>query len=227
MAQDQTAALTARARADAAQANLKAQVLRLEHAQVRAPDHGIISARTAAVGAVAGAGAELFRLLRQGRLEWRAEITSAELAQVKVGTAATITAASGAQVKGRVRMLAPTVDPQTRTALVYVDLLPPAGTGPPVLAGMFARGVFELGASSGLTVPEQSVVIRDGFAYVFRLGADQRVAQTKVQTGRRASQQVEIVQGLGVDARVVVAGAGFLNDGDLVKVVPAMAAAPK
>ena len=65
-------------------------------------------------------------MIRQGRLEWRAEVTSAELARIKPGLAVTVTAATGAAIQGRVRMVAPTVDPQTRAALVYVDL--PSGS---------------------------------------------------------------------------------------------------
>ena len=115
-------------------------------------------------------------------------------------------------------MIAPSVDPQTRSALVYVDLPSSAGKGSPARAGMFARGEFDLGASNALTVPQRALVVRDGFNYVFRLGADNRVSQLKVQTGRLAGERVEVVSGLPADARIVVNGAGFLNDGDLVRV---------
>jgi multidrug efflux pump subunit AcrA (membrane-fusion protein) len=84
---------------------------------------------------------------------------------------------------------------------------------------MFAQGQFELGTSSGLTLPQQAVVIRDGFSHVFRLGSDNRVSELKVKTGRRNGDQVEVVEGLSPDDLIVVSGAGFLNDGDLVKVV--------
>ena len=85
---------------------------------------------------------------------------------------------------------------------------------------MFARGEFELGSTGALTVPQQAVVVRDGFTYVFKVGADNRVAQQKVDTGRRIGDQVEILQGLTAEATIAVAGAGFLNDGDLVQLVP-------
>jgi HlyD family secretion protein len=209
---------TARARAEAAQAVLAAQQLRGRQTQVLAPDSGVISARTATVGAVVGNGVELFRMIRQGRLEWRAEVTSAELGRITAGTTATVRPASGGELNGRVRMIAPSVDPQTRSALVYVDLPSSAGKGSPAKAGMFARGEFDLGASPALTVPQRALVVRDGFNYVFRLGADNRVSQLKVQTGRLAGERVEVVSGLPVDARIVVNGAGFLNDGDLVRV---------
>ena len=209
-----TAGQTAQARVAVARALLQAQELRLQHTQVRAPDSGVISARTATVGAVLGTGTELFRMVRKGRLEWRAEVTATELARIQPGAKARITGASGTTIEGTVRMVAPTVDPQTRNALVYVDL-PPT---PDFRAGMFARGEFALGSSDALTIPQEALVVRDGFAYVFVVGPQQRVQQRKVQTGRRIADRVEILSGLEADMSVAVRGAGFLNDGDLVRV---------
>lgn len=218
---------TARARVEAARATLEAQQLRLRQTRVLAPDAGVISARSATVGAVSAPGTELFRLIRQGRLEWRAEVTSAELARLHPGLNVTLTSASGTRVAGKVRMVAPTVDPQTRNALVYVDLPSVSASNPGIKAGMFARGDIELGGSAALTVPQQAVVMRDGFEYVFRVqgdsGAASKVQQIKVKTGRRSEDRVEILSGLPGDARVVLQGAGFLNDGDLVKLVDAPA----
>lgn len=216
-----TAEQTAQARVEASKAALNAQQLRLKYTQVVAPDSGVISARTATVGAVVGAGTELFRMVRKGRLEWRAEVTSTELRRIQPGAKVSVTAASGAVAEGTVRMVAPTVDPQTRNALVYVDL--PANTD--FRAGMFARGEFALGSSDALTVPQEALVVRDGFSYVFVVGGDQRVQMRKVQTGRRVADWVEVLSGLDAGASVAVRGAGFLNDGDLVRVA-APAAAP-
>jgi RND family efflux transporter MFP subunit len=209
---------TTKAKVAAAKAMLAAQQLRMRHVQVVAPDGGIISERKATVGAVAGAGTELFRMIRKGRLEWRAEVTATELGRVKTGTEAQLTAANGTRLKGKVRMIAPTVDPQSRSALVYVDLYPSGEGLPPAKAGMYARGEFDLGASRALTVPQQAVVMREAFSYVFRVNPDGRVSQLKIQTGRRIGDRVEALSGLPPDAEVVAAGAGFLNDGDLVRV---------
>ena len=209
-----TAGQTAKARVAAAQAQLRVQQLRLAHTKVLAPDDGVISARSATVGAVTGAGAELFRMVRKGRLEWRAEVASSDLPRVRAGDKARVTAASGAQVTGTVRVLAPTVDPQTRNALVYVDL--PAH--PDVRAGMFARGEFVLGERSALTVPMTAVVVRDGFSNVFTVGEGSRVRMTRVQTGQRAGDRVEVLSGLPANAAIVARGGAFLNDGDLVSV---------
>jgi hypothetical protein len=91
---------------------------------------------------------------------------------------------------------------------------------------MFARGEFELGASEALTLQQRALVVRDGFNYVFKLGEGNRVSQVKVQTGRLVGERVEIVAGLTPEARVVLDGAGFLNDGDLVRVNDQSASKP-
>jgi len=217
---------TAQARVLAARAALQAQEVRLAQTTLEAPDDGIISARSATVGAVVAPGTELFRLIRKGRLEWRAEVTSAELGRLSPGTPARITAASGAKLEGRVRSVGPTVDPQSRTALVYVDVKPLGGPAAgSARAGMFARGEFDLGSASALTVPRAAVVVREGFSYVFRVNPDHRVSQVKVQVGRIAGDRMEIVSGLPADAVIVANGAGFLQDGDVVRVADAPAPA--
>jgi hypothetical protein len=118
-------------------------------------------------------------------------------------------------------MVAPSVDAQTRNAIVYVDL--PAATGS-ARAGMYAQGEIALGQSQALTVPQSAVVVRDGFSYVYTVGADQKVSQLKVQTGRQSGDRVEVTSGLKADARVVASGGAFLNHGDTVRVVDAPAA---
>jgi len=214
-AQYQTGGQTAAARLEAARARQRAAEVKMGKTGVLAPDDGIVSGRTAVVGSLTQNGQELFRLIRGGRLEWRAEVPSAMLARMAPGVVATLTGPGGERVSGTVRSVAPSVDPATRNGLVYVDL--PADTA--VKAGMFARGEFELGRSAALTVPQSAVVPREGFSYVFRLEAGDRVAQAKVQLGRRAGERVEVLDGLAADARIVASGAGFLADGDVVKVV--------
>lgn len=211
-----TAALTAKARVAGQRAAVQAQQLRLKQTQVLAPDDGTISARSATVGAVVGSGQELFRLIRGGRLEWRAELPSADLARVRTGQAAMLTTPSGRSVAGTVRQVAPTVDAVSRNGLVYVDLKP--GPDSDARPGMFARGSFVLEARQALTLPAAAVLLRDGFSVVMQVGADNRVRQTKVQVLSRDGDRVAL-QGLPADARVVARGAAFLSDGDTVRVV--------
>lgn len=205
-----------KANLEAQQAAVKTQQLRLKHTRVLAPDSGVISARSATVGAVVKAGQELFRLILHNRLEWRAEVPSAELALLKPGDPASIITPSGSFVEGKVRMIAPSVDPKTRLGLVYVDI----PSHPELKAGMFVEGKFEFGGGAdALTIEQKAVIMRDGFSYVFVLGANNRVSQVKVQLGRRSGDRIEVKDGLQADAVLVTSGVGFLNDGDIVKVV--------
>src|SRR5690606_20273646 len=176
-----------------------------------APDDGIISARAATVGAVVPAGEELFRLIRQGRIEWRAEVAAAELAKLKPGQEATVIPVGGEPIRGTLRMVGPMVDTQTRSGLVYVDL--PSDDS--VRVGMFARGEFEIADGTALVLPQSAVLLRDGFSYVLHVDADSRSTQTKIKTGRRIGDQVEILAGIDESAQVVAVGGGFLGDGDL------------
>lgn len=218
-----TAEKTGLARLNAARARLQTTQLHLAQTTVRAPDSGIISARTATVGSMAQTGQELFRLIRGARLEWRAEVSASELGKLKPGVKATLTTPGGTQIQGRVRMVAPTVNPQTLNGLVYVDL-PVAQTANTLRAGVFARGEFELGRTSAMVLPQSALLLRDGFAYVFRLAgnpqlAETKVSQVKVGVGRRVGDLIEIAGGLAPATRVVASGAGFLVDGDVVRVV--------
>lgn len=216
-----TAEKTAAARVQSAKAQLDQQLLRLRHIRVEAPDDGVISARQATLGAVVAAGQELFRLIRQNRLEWRAELTANELLQVHPGAAVVVEVPGAPPVEGRVRMVGPTLDAQSRNALVYVDL--PGADRAGLRPGMFAHGEFKLGRRPGLTVPQTALTLREGMNYVFRLsefdGAVARADLVKVQLGRRGGDRVEILEGVGADDRLVASGAAFLTDGDRVRVV--------
>ena len=214
-----TAERTAKSRVQAAEARIKSEQLRMSQTRVVASDDGVISVRAAMVGAVAQAGEELFRLIRHGRLEWRAEVPASELFRVSEGLSVEISMPDDSTVSGTVRTVAPTIDPQTRKGIVYVDI---GAIGTAVRAGMFARGRFNLGHSNALTVPAASVLVRDGFSYLFKLGADSKVSLTKVQTGRREGDRIEITDGLKADETVVDTGVGFLADGDLVAVAQSL-----
>ena len=220
LSQALAAEASASARVQSARALVQLQGVRLSQTEVKASDAGVISARQATVGSVVGAGTELFRLIRQGRLEWRAEVTAADVGRIPVGAPVQVTAASGQVLSGKVRMVAPSVDMQTRNALVYVDL--PAATGS-ARAGMYAKGEITLGQSQAITVAQSAVVVRDGFSYIYTVGADQKVTQVKVQTGRLSGDRLEVLSGLKPDARVVLSGGAFLNHGDTVRVVDAAA----
>ena len=215
LTQYQTSQATAQARLDASRAQIESNQLRLAQTQVISPDNGVISARTATVGSLAQTGQELFRLIRDHRLEWRAEVTTSDLYKLKQGMNARIFSPDPAQpaITGKVRIIAPVIDPQTRYGLVYVDL--PATQA--FRMGMFVKGEFDLGEKPALTIPQTALLLRDGFAYVFIVGKNNRVAQQKVTVGRRLADRVEILD-LPANVKLVASGTGFLTDGDLVTV---------
>ncbi|HUK02532.1 MAG TPA: efflux RND transporter periplasmic adaptor subunit [Steroidobacteraceae bacterium] len=213
--------LSAQARQESAAADLRAAELRLAYTHVRSPDDGVISSRTVTVGQIAQAGTEMLRLLRQNRVEWHAEVPEARLREIKAGQPVTLTTADGAQLRGKVRTVAPTVEMQRRTGIVYVDIVG-GGVARP---GMFARGEIEIMRSQSKMVPLQSVVMQDGYSYVFVLGTDRAVARRHVETGTVRGDLIEIVSGIAPGEYVAEKGAGFLKDGDHVIVVAAEEAA--
>jgi len=216
-----TSQKTANAKVQSAKAQLDSQLLRLKYTQVLAGDDGVISSRSATLGAVASKGQELFRMIRQNRLEWRGEVTAAEMAQLNPGIAVSVEVPNVGSIKGTIRSLAPTLDVQSRNGLVYVDLPEAARHG--LRAGMFGRGEFHIGVKVGLTVPQAALSLREGFSYVFKLdeqnGERAKVSQVKVQLGRRTDDGWEILSGLHPEDRLVAVGSTFLADGDTVQVV--------
>lgn len=208
--------LAARAHVEVVKAELAAAELRLRHTRVTAPDDGVISARSVNVGQVAQVGAEMLRMLRKGRVEWRAEIPEARLGEIKIGQSVRITTADGSVLDGRVRTVAPTIASTTRAGLVYVDIPSESEAARP---GMFARGEITHTRSPAKMAPMASVVIQDGYSYMFVLKDDRTVERRHVETGIVQDGLIEIVSGVQDGERIVDQGAGFLKDGDHVNLV--------
>jgi len=203
--------------AKAADAALKAKRLQLRYAVVRAPDRGAISWRGASLGEVASAGQELFRLIRQNRIEWRGELTAAQLGHIHPGEEIALSLPDGTEATARVRQTAPSLNDKSRLGLVYADIL----AGSTARAGMYANGRLAWGQADALVVPGDCVIIRDGRSYVVKLaggGAQPRVALQEVTVGRRQGRDVEIARGVSGADRLVEQGAAFLNDGDVVRI---------
>lgn len=206
--------LAKRAGVESARADLEASELRLKFTDVTAPDDGVITSRTVTVGQVAQAGSEMLRLLRDGRIEWRGEVPEARLSDLAAGQTVTISTADGTRFKGTIRVVSPTITSGNRTGLVYVDL--PADDR--LRPGMFARGEIETGSSPGFTVRLESIVSADGYSYVFVVRPDNTVERRRIETGGVLGNAIEVMSGLEANELVVVKGAGFLKDGDLVNV---------
>ncbi|AQR63059.1 hypothetical protein BZG35_16380 [Brevundimonas sp. LM2] len=211
----ETEAGTARARARAAAAELRVQQVQLRYADIRAPDDGVISARAATQGSIVGVGQEMFRLIRQGRLEWRGELTATQLAQVRPGQSVSLTLSDGTVASARVRQTAPGVDASTRLGLVYADITPGSAR-----SGTYVTGRIAIADGLVNAAPARSVVIRDGRSLVFGVSTRNGVSRLTaypVVIGRRRGGRVELIGATPPDGRVVTTGVAFLNDGDAVK----------
>ncbi|GAB4120628.1 MAG: hypothetical protein Fur0026_11940 [Sideroxydans sp.] len=185
--------------------------------RIVAPDDGVISSVSANVGSMPQTGTELFRLIRQGRLEWQAELTAEELMRVRRGMRASITLSGGRTVQGTVRAISPKVEMQTRFghALIRLD------DSSNIVAGVFARGTFDLsgGTRKLASLPQTAVMQRGSVTYVLVVDAASRVHERAVVVGQRLGDRVEIRQGLDPAERVVETGGPFLTEGDVVQVV--------
>lgn len=212
-----TSEKTAKARLEVQRARHQNSALRLSQQNITAPDDGVISARSASVGTLTQPNVELFRLIRQGRLEWHADLTADELGLISKGMRVELMSPQGKLVQGVVSAIAPAINPQTRYGKVLVEL--PKGSG--MISGMFARGSFQLGeqAKPVSVLPQSAVMLRDGTAFVFAVGADMRVKERIVSVGRRFGEQIEVTGGLEADVQVVETGGAFLVEGDQVRVI--------
>lgn len=209
--------------AKTAEALLAAKQLQLKYAEVVAPDDGVISSRMATLGAVVAVGQELFRLIRQNRLEWRGELTAEQLSQIVPGQLIELALPDGGIAVAKVRQTAPSLDPQSRLGVVFADIEPESRAR----AGMYVNGRISLGKSQARVIPAESVTIRDGRSYVLRIAeraSRPRVALQAVTIGRRQGSDVEITAGIDLNDRIIVQGAGFLKDGDHVRLAAAAGA---
>jgi RND family efflux transporter MFP subunit len=200
-----------------ARAALYAKQVELSYTVLRAPDDGVISERTAALGAMAETSEALFKLIRQQRLEWRGEVSAAQLKGISKGQAVELLLPDGTQATATIRQAAPTLGADSRMALIYADI----DSGSNARAGMYATGTIGLAMSPALVVPSSSIVVRDGRSYAFVVdtqGDTARVSANVVKVGRRQGHLVEVISGLEEGTDIAANGAGFLSDGDRVRI---------
>lgn len=215
-----------RASVAAARAALSETQTRLSQATIRAPVAGLIVSRSVTKGQIISAGTELFRMVRDGRLELDAQVPETELPLIRAGQSASVTSSEAGQTTGTVRVVTPEVNAETRLGIARISLQPGSALRP----GMFARAEIAVGAQPATTVPTGSVLYRNNRAGVFLLNGDSTVRFQPITVLSRTDAQTAI-DGVAAGARVVVEGAGFLNDGDRVAVAqqaapPAQAAQP-
>lgn len=206
-------------------ASLAQEKLRLSQTTIVAPDNGVVSSRNASLGQVVQPGTELYRLIRQSRLVWLAEVSADQLPAIRLGQRAEVTLPGGIRSGGAVRRISPELDESSLNALVSVTLDDHAA----IRSGMFGSGDILVGEQPAMTLPESAIAWRDGKSYLFVLdrakAPDLRVVRHQAVLGRRYNGRVELLSVLPADAEVVESGAAFLSEGDVVRLAdPAVAA---
>lgn len=198
--------------------------LRLARTEILAPEAGIVSRRTARVGAVASAnGDPLFRLIARGEIELEGEILETRLSTLAVGAPAWLELENGDTVQGSVRALYPEVDRATRLGKVRIRL----DADPRLRIGAFGRGGIEMARSRGLAIPVAAVLYGAGRRSSVLVVRDDRVEARAVRTGLADADQVLVVSGLAEGERVVSRAGSFLRDGDRVRPVLTAASVPE
>ncbi len=201
------------------QAALQTAQTQLNLATVRAPVSGIVISRKAVLGQIVTAGSELFRIARDGRIELNMEVTEADLQRLQPGMAATVQSDSIGPVPGTIRIVTPQVDPATRLGFARVSVPWASGLRP----GMFATGRIAGTSQDALIMPQNAVVYVQNAPGVYVVGPDSHVHLHKVSTGARLGDNVVVRDGVAEGDRVITTGAGFLNEGDLVKLAAPVA----
>jgi RND family efflux transporter MFP subunit len=209
----------AKAGVTVAEAQLASETLSLQNTRIIAVSDGVVSDVSAALGQVVSQGQELFRLIRDSRIEWRAEVPLFQLRGIAAGTKVVIPSPFG-DIGGTVRRVSPAASQTNGRVLVYVDPEPPEGVPMPK-TGILVTGALILDETEATTLPATAITVQDGFSYVFviQTGASTTVARERVETGRRRGERVEILGDLAKDAQVVLSGGAFLSDGSIVRVV--------
>lgn len=185
----------------------------LSLATVRAPVAGYVTERKAVLGQIVQQGAELFKIVRDGRVELNMQVVEADLHNIHPGMPVTVTGSSTGPVQGTVRIVTPQVDPQTRLGVARVSVPWSSGLRP----GMFGTGIIEAGVQNVMTVPTSAIVYSENQPAVLVVGADSKVQLMKVTLGDHIGNDVVIKDGVSAGDKVVTTGAGFLNSGDTVK----------
>ncbi|ALL14218.1 efflux RND transporter periplasmic adaptor subunit [Caulobacter henricii] len=204
---------TASAQVAAAEAGRGETAARLAQTAIRAPVSGLISRRTVTKGQIVGTGAEVFRIVRDSRLELDAEVPETDLLLVRPGMPARIISDKVGETSGRVRIVTSEVNGQTRLGIARVSLSGMGGFRP----GMFARATIQAGDQPALTVPSASVLYRENRPGVFVLDAKNHAHFRRIAIVAATADRIAAT-GLTAGERVVVEGAGFLGEGDAVRI---------
>lgn len=187
--------------------------LKLARTDIKTTVGGVISARSAKIGAIAaGAGNPLFTLIRDNAIELNADVAEGDLLKLKPGQAVRMmVAGTSTRVEGKVRTVDPVIDATTRLGTVKISI------DDPDIAriGMYASAEVIISERKVLSLPLTAVTVEDGGMVVRRV-VDGVVTMTKVKTGVQDGDFVEIAEGLRAKDIVVEKAGAYVRNGDRV-----------
>jgi HlyD family secretion protein len=210
---DQKAAEGARDAAKGDTENANAQV---SYTQIKSPIDGVVTDRPYYPGETPATGTPIITVMDLSQVVARAHIAQLEAASLKVGDPATITIPGQlVQVKGKVSLVSPAVDPNSTTVEVWVQAPNPKGSlrpGTSVRVAMVAETVKD-----AIVIPQAALLTTtDGVNTVIVLDSDNAPSKKKVKVGIRdgEAKTVQVTDGLSGGERVVTVGAFELANED-------------
>jgi len=223
----ETALKSAQAQLDAAQAQLASQGNQLAYSRLLADHAGVITGLDADAGQVVAAGTPVVRLAQDGPREVVFAIPEDKLATVKVGQLAHVKLwASDQQVQARVRDIAGSADPVTRTFTVKLAL---AEKDAPAL-GSTVTVLIQRGKdlpTQAIQLPTSALRQEGGQTAVWVLDtASMTVKSQVVQIATANGNEAVVAAGLQAGQQVVVAGVHVLSPGQKVTLYQARSNAP-
>jgi HlyD family secretion protein len=188
-------------------------------ALVQAPIAGLISSSTAVIGAMAsGKGEALFSIINRGEFDMVGLVPTQDVLKLAVNQPASIRIAGAGTVDGRVRRIAPTIQPDSQLGQAIIAIT----TNRRLLVNSSGRALIKTGQSCNVAVPLTAVLYGTG-GTVVQVVRRSRVETKRVEVGLMSGGNVEIREGL-VEGDIVVARAGsLLREGDPVRPVTASA----
>ncbi len=189
-----------------------------ENTILTSPISGIVTARNYDPGDITGA-LPILTVAQVQPVKIVINVSESELSKVKTGMPATITFDTYAdeQFTGKITMVSPTVDPDSRTFGVEITLANPNNK---ILPGMFGRVTLNYGTIDRVVVPDRAVVKQQGsgnhYIYIYK---DGKVSYTKVELGQRLGDTYELISGVPSGSEVVIYGQNRLSNGTDVHVI--------
>lgn len=214
--------LEAKYAAEQARGSLDALQERLARTTITAPISGTLEARLVEVGTMVSPGTPVARIVRTDSIKVLAGIPERYALEVTVGAGASVSFSvmSGELFESSVSYAGATVDPQSRTFPVELQIANPGGSIKPQMIADIEVVLEEI--AEAIVVPQQALVSMEEGNVVFVVdggGGDARAAARSVEVSLTQGNDVVIGSGLEEGSLLVVVGQQGLTDGDRVRVV--------